>query len=321
MTQEGNSVTKYVYGPVPSRRLGQSLGISPIPVKTCNYNCIYCQLGKTTNFTNNRESFFNPTHILAEISDAIRGERKIDYITFVGEGEPTLSKDLGFLIEETHKMTDLPIAVITNGSLLSSKTVRREMAKVDVIIPTFDAGNSKLFRYINRPHKKIKHEKIVLGLKRLRQEFNNEIWIEIMLLKDINDSIEFLEELYFFLDKFQPNKVQINIPSRPPSESWVKIPAKDTLNLARIILKSNQILPLDEEGKFDTRLFHTPTEALLSITKRHPLQFSQALEIVHQFNIENPEYFLEMMVAKKVIRVLEYRNKKFIYREIDDISM
>lgn len=308
-------MTKYVYGPVPSRRLGQSLGISPIPSKTCNYNCIYCQLGKTTNLTNQRKRFFNPQDILSEISNAINQKGKIDYITFVGEGEPTLSKDLGFLIAETKKITSIPIAVITNGSLLSSRIVREEMRKADVIMPTFDAGNSKLYRSINRPHKEIYFNDLVTGLKKLRQEFSNELWIEVMLIKGINDSVKNLEEIRVFLDRFFPNQVQINIPSRPPMEQWVGIPNHESLNLGKIILQSSQILPLDEVGTFGSSLFSTPKDAILSITKRHPLHYNQALEIIHQFNIDKPEVYLKMIVAKQVIKILEYRKKKFIYLE------
>lgn len=251
---------------------------------------------------------------MIEISKVVNQEGKIDYITFVGEGEPTLSKDLGILINETKRLTDLPIAVITNGSLLSLETVREEIRKVDVIIPTFDAGNSKLFRFINRPNKEVHFNELVTGLKKLRQEFCNELWIEVMLLKGTNDSAETLEEIKGFLDIFHPNQVHISIPSRPPTESWVEIPDNESLNLGQLILQSTQTLPLNEVGIFDSRPFRTPTEAIFSITKRHPLQYNQALEIIHQFNIDNPEAYLNMIVTKLMIKILEYRDTRFIYR-------
>jgi len=308
-------MAKYVYGPVPSRRLGQSLGVSPIPEKTCNYNCIYCQLGKTSNFTNCRTRFFRPKEILGEISRALKQEKKIDYITFVGEGEPTLSKDLGLLIESIKQLTDLPIAVITNGSLFSSKILRQEIRNADLIIPTFDAGNPKLFRYINRPRKEINFNDLVIGLKKLKQEFSHEIWIEVMLLKGINDSKETLEEIKEFLDELQPDKIQINIPSRPPAEEWVEIPDNKSLNLGKLILQSTNILPLNEVGTVDSRLFKTPIEAIFFITKRHPLQYDQALDILHQFNIKNPKKYLNDIITKQVIKILRYRGRRFIYRD------
>lgn len=205
--------------------------------------------------------------------------------------------------------------MITNGSLLSERLVREELKNVDVVIPTFDAGNSKLFRFINRPHKEIRFNKIVKGLRNFGQEFTNQLWIEIMLLKDINDSIEILEEIRGFLDEFHPDKVQINIPSRPPIESWVKIPENETLKLSQLILKSDQILSLDEVGSFDPSLFRTPLEALLSISKRHPLQYNQALEIIHQFEIEDPQNYLDMIVSRGRMKILNYRDRRFIYRD------
>jgi wyosine [tRNA(Phe)-imidazoG37] synthetase (radical SAM superfamily) len=307
-------MTNYVYGPVPSRRLGQSLGVSPIPEKTCNFNCIYCQLGRTINFTNQRKRFFNPKLILDEISEAIQQGGKIDFITFVGEGEPILCKDLGFLINETKKLSNIPIAVITNGSLFSSRTAREEIRKADLLIPSFDAGNSKLFRHINRPHKDVKFNELVDGLKSLRQEYSNEIWIEVMLLKGINDSVEVLEEIRGFLDTFYPDRVQINIPSRPPAESWVEIPSDESLNLGHFILQSSHVLPMNEEGTFSTTLFKTPTEAILFITKRHPLQYTQALDIIHQFNIEHPEEVLNVILHNKLIKIREFRNTRFLYQ-------
>ncbi len=307
-------MVKYVYGPVPSRRLGQSLGVSPIPEKTCNYNCVYCQLGKTTHFTNKREHFFNPHKIITEIKTAINYEKKIDYITFVGEGEPTLCKDLGFLIDQTKTLTDLPIAVITNGSLLSHKSVRDDLKKVDVIIPTFDAATSKLFRYINRPHKGVTFADLTAGLQKLRNEFSNEIWIEVMLLKNINDSLRHLESIKGQLDIFHPDQVQINIPSRPPTEPWVQIPENKALKLAQIILQPTQTLPLNEVGYFDSTLFKTPLEAIFSITKRHPLQYSQALEILLQFDVSNPTDFLNNLIHSEQLKLIEYHGRNFIYR-------
>ncbi len=210
-------------------------------------------------------------------------------------------------------MTNLPIALITNGSLLFSKSVRDEIKKVDVIIPTFDAGNSKLFKFINRPHKGIKFSNIITGLKTLREEFNNEIWIEVMLLNDINDSVEILEEIHSFLSKFQPDRVHINIPSRPPAEKWVKIPKSESLAISQLLLQSAQILPLNEVGKFDSSLFKTPEEAIISITNRHPLQYTQALEIIQQYHVNDPESYFEKLIKHSIGTVM-YRKTKFIYQ-------
>jgi len=150
-----NKTYKYLYGPVPSRRLGKSLGVSPIPPKTCNYSCVYCQIGRTTHFSNTREDFFPKEDILAEIEHFIRSTNDFDYITFVGEGEPTLCKSLGWLIRSTKKLTKKPVAVITNGALLYDPETRYDLLEADVVLPTLDAASQELFKKINRSKKEI----------------------------------------------------------------------------------------------------------------------------------------------------------------------
>ena len=182
---------KYVYGPVPSRRLGNSLGIDPIPSKTCNYQCIYCQLGKTTNFTNIRKNYFPKKDITAEIEKAIKlNENKFDYITFVGSGEPTLYKDLKDLIIKTKELSEKPLCVITNGSLLYEKGVQNALIYSDVVLPSLDAGDEKSFLRINRPHPSINFEKLIQGFIDFKKKFEGRFWIEVMLMKGINDSKE-----------------------------------------------------------------------------------------------------------------------------------
>ncbi|MFW9781271.1 MAG: radical SAM protein, partial [Candidatus Heimdallarchaeota archaeon] len=168
---------KYVYGPVPSRRLGRSLGIDPIPLKTCNYQCIYCQLGKTTYFTNERKNFFPVKAIICELKKAIKeNEGNFDYITFVGSGEPTLYKDLKKLILMAKELSEIPICVITNGSLLYDKEIRDILISADVILPSLDAGDEKSFIKINRPHPSINFEKLIQGFIDFREIYKGKFW-------------------------------------------------------------------------------------------------------------------------------------------------
>jgi len=169
-------ILKHVFGPVPSRRLGNSLGIDPIPSKYCNFGCVYCQLGSTSFKTNTRQSFFKPELILKEIKLALkRNEQKIDYITFLASGEPLLSKDIGKLINKTKKLTQIPICVITNGALLSNLHVQNDILGADVVMPTLDAGNEKNFKKINRPHIDIKYDKMINGLISFRKKYVGQI--------------------------------------------------------------------------------------------------------------------------------------------------
>ncbi len=290
-----------------------SLGVSPIPSKTCNYRCVYCQLGRTTHFTNTRREFFPCNAIFEELQASLHKIDKLDYITFVGEGEPTLYKKLGCLIKKTKRITSYPVCVITNGSLLHKKVVRKELQLADVVLPTFDVGNKYLFRKINRPHKTIHFTQLVEGLQQFRKEFSNQIWLEIMLIRGMNDSPEVLEEIRTYLDRFQPDQVQINTPTRPPTEKWVQAPDEDILRQAEVILETTITLPLNEGGEIDVALFNTPETALSEITKRHPLRWNQALEVIAKLTEQNAESILQNLITSNQFKTFEYRGRLFVY--------
>ena len=228
----------HVYGPVPSRRLGQSLGVDPIPFKTCNYNCVYCQLGRTTPLTNERKEYFPCDEILAELRRAISdlGPGNVDYITIVGEGEPLLYSQLGRLIREAKKLTSLPLAVITNGSLMSVPEVRAELVEADVVIPSLDAADQETFRRINRPWPRLKITEIIDGLVAFRSESRAKLWIEVMLIRGLNDTEEALQQLAVAVRRIEPDEVHLNLPVRPPAESWVEGTNEDGLIRAMNIL-------------------------------------------------------------------------------------
>src|SRR5512136_826559 len=186
---------RFVYGPVASRRLGFSLGVDIIPFKTCTLDCVYCQLGSAGKTTVRRGSFFPPEAILAQIKEALGSGQRIDVITFSGSGEPTLSKDLGLLIRAIKKMTAVPVAVLTNGTLLGRADVRRDLAAADIVVPSLDAVPASLFRRVNRPHASLDNRRIIDGLVRFREGFPGRIRLEVMLVKGVNDSPEALEAI------------------------------------------------------------------------------------------------------------------------------
>ncbi len=208
----------YVFGPVPSRRLGFSLGVDVIPAKHCNFDCIYCQLGKTTCLENERSSFFDPDEVAREVIERINEGPRIDYVTFSGSGEPTLNRDLGVMIREVKKRTVLPVAVITNGSLLYLEDVREDLVAADVILPSLDGVSEDIFRYINRPHHSVGLDMIVAGLKAFRNQYKGQIWLEVMMIKDVNDDQEELDKFKETISYLMPDKVQLNSVARPPSE-------------------------------------------------------------------------------------------------------
>ncbi|MCK4657075.1 MAG: radical SAM protein [candidate division Zixibacteria bacterium] len=298
----------YVYGPVPSRRLGRSLGVSPIPPKTCSYTCIYCQLGRTDHLQIERESFYPREDILAEI--IARGqETNPDYLTFVGDGEPTLSSDLGWLIDQSNKKLHLPVAVITNGSLLSREGVRRDLQGANVVVPTLDAGNEKVFRAMNRPHRNITFDYMLQGLIRFRQEYTGQLWIEVMLVKNVNDGVEELENIKRSIDKVGPDRVYILTPIRPPAESWVRQPDPETILRAQEIMGQATAIAGLESGEFGLQEFLDAKQAILEIGSRHPLRLSQAKKIETKFS--EPK-LIEQMLGEGLLVKVEYSDEVYL---------
>jgi wyosine [tRNA(Phe)-imidazoG37] synthetase (radical SAM superfamily) len=207
-----------IFGPVPSRRLGFSLGVDVIPSKVCTFDCVYCQIGKTTKLTMERKRYFEPSDVAEAAALAVSKAEVIDFVTFSGSGEPTLNANLGLMIREVKKRLSLPVVVITNGSLLFKEDVRMDLAEADVVLPSLDAASEDIFRYINRPHSSLRLDAIVEGLRIFRKEFGGQIWLEIMLIKGVNDEDEELLKMKMITDSLGADKIQLNTVVRPPLE-------------------------------------------------------------------------------------------------------
>ncbi|HDN86429.1 MAG: radical SAM protein [Candidatus Omnitrophota bacterium] len=206
----------YLYGPVYSRRLGFSLGVDPFSRKVCSFNCVYCQLGPTLKRTIVRRGGINLERVREELENILKNKVKINYITISGSGEPTLLKNLDKLIRLVGKTCKhkYPICVITNSSLLYRKDVRNQLKETNLVIPSLDAPNQEIFQKINRPHSLITLDKVVKGLIEFRKEYKGKIWLEIMLVKGINDKEEFAYQFKKKIYKINPDRVQINTPIR-----------------------------------------------------------------------------------------------------------
>lgn len=265
---------KYVFGPVPSRRLGQSLGIDTIPLKTCNWNCVYCQLGRTQPLTNERKEYFPTEEILAEVEKALQTHQpcEVDWVTFVGSGEPTLHSRIGWLIRAVQGITELPVAVITNGSLLYLPELRRELSAAEAVMPTLDAGTAELYRQINRPHPETTYERLLAGLIAFRQEYSGRLWVEVMLVRGMNDTPQALRDIAKALLRVEPDAIHISLPTRPPVETWVQIPHEESLLQARAILGHIAEVVHPAEGSFDLSGYENPIDAVVGIITRHPMR-------------------------------------------------
>jgi wyosine [tRNA(Phe)-imidazoG37] synthetase (radical SAM superfamily) len=208
----------FVFGPVPSRRLGFSLGVDIIPRKYCNFDCIYCQIGKTTRKNVTRKKFFEVEEVVKEIVDTIQFAEKVDFVTFSGSGEPTLNENLGAMIKEVKKSVNTPIAVITNSSSLWIEEVRNDLFNADVVLPSLDAASDEVFKSMNRPQANLELTFIIEGIKSLKKDYKGRIWLEIMLIKGVNDSPDELQKLRFILNDLRVDKIHLNTVTRPPSE-------------------------------------------------------------------------------------------------------
>lgn len=233
-------VGNYFYGPVPSRRLGFSLGVDLFPKKTCSFDCLYCQLGQSSKKTIRRFSFIKFPKFKRDLREIIKKNSKIDYITISGSGEPTLHKDLDKIITAIKRITEnkYSVAVITNSSLLYWKKVRKELAKADLIVPSLDAATTEVFSKLNRPHKGVVLKKIIEGLISLRKEFKGKIWLEIMLVAGVNDGKEEIEKIKKIVDKINPDKIQLNLPVRPTGVK-ISLPSRKRINDIKKILGRN----------------------------------------------------------------------------------
>jgi wyosine [tRNA(Phe)-imidazoG37] synthetase (radical SAM superfamily) len=293
---------KYIYGPIPSRRLGQSLGISPISKKTCNLACVYCMLGNTDKMTNDFVYEYPANEILDEVKIMLKKAEIIDVITIVGEGEPTLYLKLGELITKIKELTDIPVAVITNGTLLTEDSVYQALLKADIVLPSIDAYDELSFKLINRPHKALNYQKSLAALIKFSHEYQGQIWLETMIMSGYNDSLEAVEGFKIIFKKIRYDRLYLNSPVRPPAISTVKSVDHDLMDsLARSLNGINIDLLADPN-------FHSEIvddyEAILSIIKRHPMnQFEISSFLKSRNNLMPEAIFTKLNKNSDLIRI------------------
>lgn len=304
---------KYVYGPVPSRRLGQSLGIDPLPLKTCNWNCVYCQLGRTRPLVNERKDYAPPQEILFQVQEALAAHEpgEIDWVTFVGSGEPLLHASLGWLMRQVKALTDLPLAVITNGSLLYLLQVREALAVADAVLPSLDAGTARLYRQINRAHPRATFERLLEGLIAFRHGYGGKLWIDVMLVRGLNDSEEALRDIAAALRRVQPDQVHINLPTRPPAETWVQPPDEEGLMRATAILGDIAHIVHPVEGTFDLSGYDSAVEAVVGIITRHPMRQEELERALKGWSPGNVSQALADLEASGHAQVVERYGARF----------
>ena len=305
------------FGPVPSRRLGRSLGINNIPPKVCTYACVYCQVGKTTRVQVERDQFYDPEKIFRDVRKKVENAQhqgeSVDYLTFVPDGEPTLDANLGREIDLL-KSLGFKIAVITNGSLVWRQDVRADLAKADWVSFKIDSSNEKTWRRINRPQKTLKMAAILEGMLDFAKRYSGKLATETMLLKNINDSVNSIRKIAHFLNHLQPVKAYLAVPTRPPAEKWVRPPDETILNQAFQILNE---MPFQVEYLigYEGNAFALNGDVekdLLSITAVHPMR-EQAVKALLK-KAGKDWAIIRKMIACNVISETTFRGKRFYIR-------
>ncbi len=307
------------FGPVPSRRLGQSLGINNIPPKVCTYSCVYCQIGKTEQLSCERRAFFHPDDLAREVTEKVnelrKRQTKIDYLSFVPDGEPTLDINLSEHIERL-KPLNIKIAVITNGSLITIEDVRADLQKADLVSLKVDATSRKAWIRSDRPHRSLDLNSILQGMLEFRANFSGELITETMLLKGKNDSVEEIRRIAKFLTSLRPEKSYIAIPTRPPAVKGVTPASDHVLNQAYQIFK--ETLPHVEyligAGGSEFGFSGNVEEDLLGITSVHPMREDAVKQYLKKAGADW-DVITNLMKVGSLVE-LEYQGEKFYLKKL-----
>ena len=309
-----------VFGPVPSRRLGRSLGINNIPAKVCSYSCVYCQLGPTTSTIVERRAFYDPADVYKEAKRRLaqvrgRGE-EVDYLTFVPDGEPTLDVNLGVEIKMLKKL-GVPIAVLSNASLLYRKDVREDLAEADLVSLKVDAVSKEIWSRVNRPHGELDLNLLLEGCLDFAEEYGGKLITETMLIDGINYGEE-LDGIARYLSRLKPLKAYLAVPTRPPSEAWAK-PAREEILLRAFRLLTEELGTDRVElltGYEGNAFFPTgdPVNDLLSVTSVHPMREDAVRELLRRDNAGWE--VVERLIREGKLVELKYEGHKFYIKRL-----
>lgn len=301
---ERSKAYRYIFGPVPSRRLGLSLGVDLVPHKTCSLDCVYCECGRTTHLTLTPDTYVPLAAVKEELADFLSTSPDLDFITFSGSGEPTLHSGIGEMA--AFIKTNFPayrLALLTNGTLLSSEDVRKRLLAIDVVIVSVDAGGKEAFQRINRPHPGLSLSDIEEGLVSFRKIFPNNLWMEVFLVPECNTSEYELAGIRGVLERIHPDKVQVNTLDRPGTEGWVVPAGPEVLSQAASFLQSAELVPSTGDRRFRGN-GDDLTNRVLAVVRRRPLTLE---DISRMLGIDMTEAFsrIEKLEREKIVKSIE----------------
>ena len=307
---------KHLFGPVPSRRLGMSLGVDLVPHKVCSLNCVYCECGATTNLTTERKEYVSYDEITDELNNFFKNNDNPDYITFSGAGEPTLNIHIGKVIDYIKtNFRNIPVAVLTNGSLLSKPDVRKELLQADLILPSLDAATNLAFKKIDRPSNDLNIEDYIQGLIEFSKDFKGTIWLEIMILPGFNDDLENLNLLKEAIKKINPEKVQLNTLDRPGVIDNIRAATRIELqNIIDLWQLDNVEIIASSAIRKDNKSFRKDTEnAIMETISRRPCTLED-LEKILGLHVNEINKYLDVLDSNNKIET--YRQERGIFYQL-----
>jgi len=301
-----------IFGPVPSRRLGFSLGVDTIPFKTCSLDCIYCQLGRTTNKTVERKEYVMADGILKELEKILEKGKRIDYITFSGSGEPTLNSKIGEMIKRIKKLTSIPVAVLTNGTLLYLPQMQEALSHADVVIPSLDAVSQDIFKKVNRPHPSLNIDRIISGISSFSKEFKGKIWLEIMLVKGVNDSLEEMRKTAKITEDINLEKIQLNTVVRPPAEEFAQALSLEELKRIKAVLGEKCEIIAEFKREQQKAYKKDVEDVILTMIKRRPVTVA---DIVNSLGVHQNEVikYMEVLERESKVKNKLHNGRRYYY--------
>jgi len=309
---------KYLFGPVPSRRLGISLGIDLVPHKICSLNCVYCECGHTTKLTIERDEYIPVDEVISELRHFLEPHPKLDYITYSGSGEPTLNSGIGTITRFIKKnFPDYKLALLTNGTLFYLPAIRKEVKDVDIILPSLDSASDAIFKKVNRPFPKLKIKTVIDGLVELRKEFAGKLWLEVFIIPGLNDTDEEISLLHKAIHRIRPDEVQINTLDRPGTDAWVQSAGKEKLTeiADKFDWKTEIIANFKKREQLSS--YSTDIEsALLQTIKRRPCTVDD-LSVALGLHPNEINKYIEALLERKKIRSVVMERGTF-FRLVDD---
>jgi wyosine [tRNA(Phe)-imidazoG37] synthetase (radical SAM superfamily) len=305
---------RYLFGPVPSRRLGVSLGVDLVPHKVCTMDCVYCECGPTTDLTMERKAYVPTGEVIRELDDYLGAAPVPDYITFSGSGEPTLHQEIGTIVRHIKRQYDAPLALLTNASLFHLAEVRRDVRPVDLILPSLDAARLSTLMEINRPHPGVTVEQIISGLETFMTDWPGQCWLEIFILPPLNTAAPELDALQAAIDRIRPHRVQLNTADRPGSEDWVEKATPAQLEEIAGRLRHRRVEVISRyRHRRDIAAYRQDVEsAIIETVARRPCTAEDLAAVLGLHPAELNKY-LDLLESEKQVRP-EIRERGIFYR-------